>query len=310
MSRIASPAPPPADAEDSYLASLSDLMVGLLFIFIIILMAFALNYRQAESVSTAETVKQQTEKQRLMVETQAQQRERQRLEQETDKLREEQQRLSQETARLVVEKQQLESIVERLTDNDAVRRTLLRDIERDLQNRGVRVFIDEKNGILRLPEELLFASAQANFRPEGEHAIQQLANVLAEILPCYSQTSRVIQPRCKQQSESRLEAVFIEGHTDNKPINTPLFKDNWALANARAINTYQALIANAPLLDTLQNGQTQALLSVSAYEARRPVADQTTEEGRRQNRRIDLRFLMASPPPELIERAAQRLNNK
>lgn len=307
MSRITPPAPPHADTEDSYLASLSDLMVGLLFIFIIILMAFALNYRQAESTSNAETIKQQAEKQRLIAETQIQQQKRVQLVQETEKLRKEQQSLSQQTTQLVEEKQRLETIIVRLTDNNAVRRTLLRDIERDLQNRGVRVFIDEKNGILRLPEELLFASAQANFRPSGEQAIKQLSFVLAEILPCYSQTATVIQPQCNQRSESRLEAVFIEGHTDNQPINTPQFKDNWALANARAINTYQALINHAPLLDTLQNGQAQALLSVSVYEARRPVADQYSEEGRRQNRRIDLRFLMASPPPELVEHAAQRL---
>jgi hypothetical protein len=39
---------PAADEEPSYLVSVSDLMVGMLFIFIIILMAFALNFRIAQ----------------------------------------------------------------------------------------------------------------------------------------------------------------------------------------------------------------------------------------------------------------------
>ena len=38
-------------AEESYLASLSDLMVGMLFFFIILLMAFALNFHAAEQKS-------------------------------------------------------------------------------------------------------------------------------------------------------------------------------------------------------------------------------------------------------------------
>ncbi len=39
--------------EDNYLASVSDLMVGLLFVFIIMLMAFALNLRTAEEQADA-----------------------------------------------------------------------------------------------------------------------------------------------------------------------------------------------------------------------------------------------------------------
>jgi flagellar motor protein MotB len=38
----------PVDEEDSYFISMTDLMVGLLFIFIIMLMVFALQYREAE----------------------------------------------------------------------------------------------------------------------------------------------------------------------------------------------------------------------------------------------------------------------
>ena len=38
--------------EDNYLASVSDLMVGLLFVFIIILMAFALNLRSSSCERT------------------------------------------------------------------------------------------------------------------------------------------------------------------------------------------------------------------------------------------------------------------
>lgn len=312
------PPEPKAAGEESYLASLSDLMVGLLFIFIIILMAFALNYRQAEMVSeqTAEEQRQQTAQ--LLAQTVQQQAEQQRLQTETEKLKLEQFRLIQETdaqieqqTRLQQEKTRLEHIVQRLTDNNRIRRHLLQALQDDLALRGVPVFIDEKNGILRLPESLLFDSGEAQFNTEGHKALGQLAAVLASILPCYSLAPPPLPRDCPLQTEvqARLEAVFIEGHTDDRPIRTADFPNNWALATARALNTYRTLIAEAPVLEQLRNSQHYALLSVSAYEARRPVAPNQDEAARRNNRRIDLRFIMSSPPPPLIEEAQRRLQD-
>ena len=40
--------------DEGYLASVSDLMVGMLFVFIIVLMGFALNYRSAEGLAQAD----------------------------------------------------------------------------------------------------------------------------------------------------------------------------------------------------------------------------------------------------------------
>ena len=257
-------APP---AEDSYLASLSDLMVGLLFIFIIILMAFALNLREAESKSDAEA--EQT----------------------------------------LQEKHSLERIVDRMTDNNLVQQVMLSEIEKELEGQGVRVLVDMENGVLRLPESLLFASGRATFRPEGQKTMQELSAVLAQILPCYAIAPLdEIPVHCDPSSSAaRLEAIFIEGHTDDRPIHNQQFEDNWSLSIARALNTYRALINFSPSLDRLQNPQRQPLISVSAYEARRPVANPNTEEGKKYNRRIDLRFLMSSPPISLVHHAKETL---
>ncbi len=280
--------------DDNYLASLSDLMIGLLFVFIIILMGFALNYRLAEQETAKVTTAQKMEQERLIAETQAQRLERLRLEAETLAQRQ--------------EKQRLEEVVKRLTNNDSTRRALLKDMQSLLKKRGLRVLIDEKNGILRLPEALLFDSGEARFRPEGEQAMRQLATVLMDILPCYSFAPAALTEHCEHTADARLEAVLIEGHTDNKPIQTSEFKDNWSLASSRARNTYKALSTAAPALEQLQNPQQQALLSVSAYASRRPVAEQNTDTGRRKNRRIDLRFLMAAPPPAMVENARQQVD--
>ncbi|WP_353571650.1 OmpA family protein [Candidatus Albibeggiatoa sp. nov. BB20] len=252
-------------AEDSYLASLSDLMVGLLFIFIIILMAFALNLREAESQSDAEAKQSQDEK------------------------------------------HSLERIVDRITDNKIVQQLMLSEIETELDGQGVRVLIDMENGVLRLPESLLFDSGEATFRPEGQRTIKELSAVLAKILPCYAIAPLDEMPvHCGTSDKTaRLEAIFIEGHTDDQPIHNEQFEDNWSLSVARALNTYRALVNFAPTLDRLQNPQRQALISVSAYEARRPVVN--TQRDKKHNRRIDLRFLMASPSLSLVNHAQQRI---
>jgi len=283
-------------------------MIGLLFIFIIILMGFALNYRLAEQKTAKATELQQAEYERLVEETEAQRLERQRLEAETEAQKIERQRLIAETQAQQTEKQRLEKVVTRLTDNDIKRRTLLKDMQELLKKRGLRVLVDEKNGILRLPEALLFDSGEAQFRTEGIQAMKQLATVLLDILPCYSQAPKKLTQHCQETADARLEAVLIEGHTDNKPIQTSEFKNNWSLASARALNTYNALTNYAADLENLKNPQQQALLSVSAYAERRPVATQETEDGRRKNRRIDLRFLMAAPPPAMVEHARQQVS--
>jgi flagellar motor protein MotB len=240
---------------DSYLASLSDLMIGLLFIFIIILMAFALSYKSTQESSEHERAALQAEN----------------------------------TA---------------LTDSDALRASMLTQIRGSLLHQGVRVKIDANQGVLRLPESLLFDEGSADFRPGGEEAVIKLGTVLADVLPCY--TSGVTRPsHCLQNVRGRLESIFIEGHTDNTPISNGQFHDNWDLSVARARNTYSRLLQDdgigvvpslsAKILARLKNSSGQFLFSMSAYGDKRPVGDNGSPAGRAQNRRIDLRFIMAPP---------------
>jgi outer membrane protein OmpA-like peptidoglycan-associated protein len=104
-------------------------------------------------------------------------------------------------------------------------------------------------------DRLLFDTGKATLRPES-HA--QLANV-AEILKAYPSV-----------------AVKIGGYTDN--VGEP--SANLALSQARATN-----VANE--LATL--GVPAARMSAEGYGEQHPVADNSTETGRAQNRRIALR---------------------
>lgn len=263
----------PASEDDSYLASVSDLMVGLLFLFIIILMAFALNFRSAEDAAEATLDELLTERDQLTLAQEA---------------------LAGDRDRLLAERDRLAQITDRLLARDAERAELLTRIKAMLAARGLEVEVDLENGILRLPESLLFASNEAALSEAGERAIIVLAGVLDGILPCYVHAAGGRD--CPRGALDVLEAVLIEGHTDDRPIRGGPFADNWELSAARARNTYLALIEAAPGLEALKNGSGgEALLGLSGYAARRPVIAAATDEARRVNRRIDLRFLARGP---------------
>lgn len=161
----------------------------------------------------------------------------------------------------------------------------LEEIRRELAGRGVIVRVDPKLGVLRLPEELLFDPGQAAMRPDATARLARLAAALLYFLPHLPQ----------------LEAVIVEGHTDDRPIAGPLYADNWDLAYHRAKATYQGLIAATPALGTLTNDRGDPVLGMGAYGPARPVAPNATAAGRRQNRRIDLRVVLAPAAPISVE---------
>jgi chemotaxis protein MotB len=84
--------------------------------------------------------------------------------------------------------------------------------------------------------------------------------------------------------------IRVEGHTDNLPIKTSKFASNWELSAERATNVVRLLIAEA--------GVPPQKLSAVGYGEYKPVADNSSVEGRAQNRRVDI-ILLSSKYNEL-----------
>jgi chemotaxis protein MotB len=228
----------------NYFASMTDLMLGLLFIFIIMLMAFALNLREAE--------------------------------------------------------QKMASATRELTESDLARREMLRDVEKALQGR-LPVTVDEENGTLQLGDDVLFPKGSADSYPEALPKLRMLGQALDLVLPCYAiAVDDTPLAQCADKRKGRLEAVYIEGHTDATPIRTARFPSNWDLSAARASETFNRLVESYPGLGRLRNDRNERLIGVSGYGEYRPVDESGSEDGMKKNRRIELRFIMVSPgSPEL-----------
>lgn len=255
-----SPPPDLESAGDNYYISLSDLMVGMLFIFLILLTFFALQSRIYESENEwLKKLKVNTDEERLT--------------------------LVQAAVQTQTLEDRLRLLEQKLTNTDRLRAELLQRIRTELEKRGVTVETNQDRGVLRLPQDMLFDPGNASLRQRGDEALRQLADVLRSVI-------------AEQQFHDRLESIYIEGHTDNVPIRTANFRDNLSLSAARAMNTYQALIRYVPELQSVANNQGQALFGISGYGELRAIGDNATVTGRELNRRIDFRFVLAAPRVE------------
>lgn len=74
--------------------------------------------------------------------------------------------------------------------------------------------------------------------------------------------------------------ILIEGHTDNRPINTPGFPTNWELSSARSINLVRFLIEEYKF--------DPQRLSSAAYGEYRPIVPNDSMENMAKNRRVEL----------------------
>ena len=83
--------------------------------------------------------------------------------------------------------------------------------------------------------------------------------------------------------------VRVEGHTDNRPINTTTFPSNWELSAARAASVVHLFA---------KGGVDPARLAVIGLGEFRPAQSNDTVEGRNANRRVLIVILGDDQAPE------------
>jgi len=265
----------------------ADLMVGVIFIFIILLIGLALHLQPEDY----------------------------------QRLRDRNAQLQAESTRMkgfirYVRDHQINALFTRIAAANETRAQLLEDMRERLHVLGIQVTIDPVNGTLKLPSGGLFLSGQAEPTAQGRDTLRQLGEVLATILPCYRDSS--VPERAAGCPEinayTRLSSVYIEGHTDIVPVNASggRFRDNWDLSAARAIETFKFLQGAYPVLRDLRNADGDALLGVSGYAETRPATqaeDRTQESVRDLDRRIEVRLTMTANEAA-VRKSVEELNQQ
>ncbi|MCK0198290.1 peptidoglycan -binding protein [Ancylobacter sp. 6x-1] len=115
--------------------------------------------------------------------------------------------------------------------------------------------------------EIFFDRGAASLRPESDPALDKLAEAIKAL---------------ETEIPSDLSWVLrVDGHTDNRPIQTPQFPSNWELSAARAIAVVQYLISK---------GVNPVHLVAAGFGEYQPLDTADTEEARARNRRIELKL--------------------
>jgi chemotaxis protein MotB len=115
--------------------------------------------------------------------------------------------------------------------------------------------------------EVLFASGDSALNPAGQAQLSRLAAALKEI---------------SAKIPADLNWILrVDGHTDIRPISTPNFPSNWELSTARALSVVRYLIGQ---------GIDPHRLAATGFGPYQPLAEGSTEEAFKRNRRIELKF--------------------
>jgi chemotaxis protein MotB len=135
----------------------------------------------------------------------------------------------------------------------------LQDKFRSLVDTG-KLQIVFRNGqmMLKLPSGILFRSGSAELSKDGQMALAEVVRLLMEF---------------------KDRRFLVAGHTDNKPIRTAAFKNNWYLSTARANSVVQFMI---------KEQFPPKSLAAAGYGEFDPIAKNDTEASREQNRRIEI----------------------
>ncbi|EXJ16892.1 flagellar motor protein MotD [Imhoffiella purpurea] len=112
---------------------------------------------------------------------------------------------------------------------------------------------------------LLFGSGSATLEPAARPVLQDVARILSK----------------------RDARIHVEGHTDDRPISNSIYPSNWELSSGRA-----ATVVNL----FAQNGVDPRRMVAIGYAEYQPLADNDTEEGRSQNRRVEV-IVLPGPSP-------------
>jgi chemotaxis protein MotB len=129
--------------------------------------------------------------------------------------------------------------------------------------------------VISLRELGFFNSGEARLLPGAVEKLQQAASVL------------------RQQDVG----IRVEGHSDDQPIHTALYRSNWELSTARAMSVLTVLVDQGEFPPTR--------ISLAGYGPYRPVESNETAAGRRMNRRVNL-VVLAPKAPEVPLRTAER----
>ena len=168
------------------------------------------------------------------------------------------------SASLEQQRKALEEYRRRAEQLDQIRKRfeLLRSKLQKLTQLGLKVEVRDNRMLIQLPGDVLFDSGKEKLKKEGEDILRQVAEVV------------------RADADLSKREFQVAGHTDSKPLQGGVFRDNWGLSAMRARSVLIFL--------TAKGGLDAKNWSAAGYADTDPVASNDTDEDRQKNRRVEL----------------------
>ena len=145
---------------------------------------------------------------------------------------------------------------------DDTKKTIETSLKDQIAAQEIEVVEEDDKLKVIFVDKILFDSGSAKINDRGMELLQVMAGPL---------------------KNNKDQNIVVEGHTDNIPLSPGLkkrFPSNWELSTARAAAVVRFFQEQAEI--------EPERLSARGYSFYRPVASNTSDEGRRQNRRIEI----------------------
>jgi chemotaxis protein MotB len=139
--------------------------------------------------------------------------------------------------------------------------SLVKSLETEIRQGKIKISEAKDRLTVNLIDKILFDSGSTKIKTEGREALKKVAEVLRDV---------------------RDKRIQVEGHTDNVKVGPSLqgrYPTNWELSTARATSVVRFLA---------ESGVPTEKLNAAGYGEFMPVASNDSDEGRSQNRRIEI----------------------
>jgi chemotaxis protein MotB len=136
---------------------------------------------------------------------------------------------------------------------------LEKQLEDEIKKGDIRLKKFHNRLVINIDDKISFDSGQSDLKKEILSSLKKIREILSQY-PEYD--------------------IVVEGHTDNIPIKTKKFKDNWQLSTERALAVLDYLLQDKNL--------NPVRFSAAGYGEYRPLVPNDTRENRALNRRVDI----------------------
>ena len=126
------------------------------------------------------------------------------------------------------------------------------------QSKSVKLLKGDKGSIIRVNNRMIFDEGSSVIKNDSKKTLNEIIKVLTKID----------------------NPVIIEGHTDSTPIKNAKFPSNWELSTARATNIISYMMKTGEI--------SPKRLCAVGYGEYMPISNNTSNNGRMLNRRVDI----------------------